>query len=375
MFLAKAFDTVSLPILLRKLESLGIRGTPYNWFESYLVNRCQSVKVGNYTSEALPVSFGVPQGSILGPTLFTIYVNDLLNMTIDNATTICYADDTVVLFQGKSWEETYKTAEKGLSLVSHWLDSNLLTINTTKTKYLAFHKTSASAPLPEKQLVIHKCKPSINCNCATIERSSSIKYLGVQIDDKLSFKKQIQFVSARLRKMLYILKTLRHSASRDVLSLVYTSLCQSIIIYCIGVWGGAAKTIFVEIERAQRAVLKVMLNKPYRFPTDSLYSETKLLRVRQLYMWRVTCAQHSKTISSLNYKALLRKRTFKVPIPSVRSTFAKRLPLYSHPYIYNKIIKKLDMKNLTTRQAKHIVKTWLMDLTYIETEQLLPTND
>lgn len=179
--LAKAFDTVSIPILLQKLSCLGVRGIPHDWFRSYLTNRSQCVRVGKDISDQLPIEFGVPQGSVLGPTLFLIYMCDIMNIPIDCADIICYADDTVIIFKGISWEEVHKTAEKGMSLIADWLNNNLLTLNIGKTKYLAFHISKASEPPLSLSLKLHNCTQTTytnpTCHCHSIARTDHMKYL------------------------------------------------------------------------------------------------------------------------------------------------------------------------------------------------------
>lgn len=103
VFLDLAFDTVPIPILLTKLYLIGVRGTQHNLFESYLTGRSQMVKIGHHTSDELQISYGVPQGSILGPTLFLVFINDMCSIPLKNGTIITYADDTVLLFNDVSW--------------------------------------------------------------------------------------------------------------------------------------------------------------------------------------------------------------------------------------------------------------------------------
>jgi hypothetical protein len=378
--LAKAFDTISIPVLLRKLELLGVRGTALDWFGSYLANRYQSVKIGESCSNPHPVCFGVPQGSILGPTLFNIYINGLLQLDMPNSDTICYADDTVVLFSGNTWEEAYSMAGIGLEKIISWLDSNLLTLNVEKTYYVPFSKTVASAPPMSKTLTLHNCgtmqqSPTsyalTPCNCPEVTRCSTVKYLGLLVDQHLSFKEHIHLVSKRIRKTIYIVKRLRNCAPVNILFMVYYALCQSVIQYCIAVWGSACKTYLLDLERAQRGVIKVMLKKPRRYPTSSLYKETGLLTVRQLYIVKAVGRTHNLIYKSQLHEHLLKKRVYRVPLPAVRSAFAKRSPFFAHPYIYNVVSKNLDIKQWGHVRAKRSVGKWLKTLTYSETENLL----
>ncbi|KOB67646.1 Uncharacterized protein OBRU01_19381, partial [Operophtera brumata] len=128
--------------------------------------------------------------------------------------------------------------EEGLSLVATWLNSNLLTLNADKTKYLCFHITKVSSPPVSLNIKIHKCgnsrtsqKP--NCSCNMIDRADYIKYLGVVLDENLTFGQHIKTLSGRVRKLIHIMKLLRDGADRGVLKMVYTSLCQSVICYCL----------------------------------------------------------------------------------------------------------------------------------------------
>ena len=147
--LSKAFDTVSIPILLKKLETFGIRGIPLELFRSYLNNRIQCVTIDGFTSTDLPVEYGVPQGSILAPSLFLSYINDLCNLDLPNGNIISFADDTALVFSANTWNEVYITAQQGFDIVSHWLNQNLLTINVDKTKHMIFSIRNWQLPSSE----------------------------------------------------------------------------------------------------------------------------------------------------------------------------------------------------------------------------------
>lgn len=152
--LAKAFDTVPIPILLTKLYLIGVRGTQHNLFESYLTGRSQMVKIGHHTSDELQISYGVPQGSILGPTLFLVFINDMCSIPLKNGTIITYADDTVLLFNDVSWANLQK--------ITHTLPY----LNTSKTKFIPFSPTSAKSTINQNHLSLSKLTPVTILYCA-----------------------------------------------------------------------------------------------------------------------------------------------------------------------------------------------------------------
>lgn len=370
--LAKAFDSVSVPMLLNKLYNIGIRGVPHKLLTDYLSNRQQHLKLGEVTSDSSSIAYGVPQGSVLGPTLFLIYVNDLCNITLPNCNIFTYADDTALIFNAKSWENLKIIAESGIQQISIWLRSNLLTLNVTKTKFIPFTIRKSTLPDPEFALKIHSCTQPLmnNCQCEHISRTTTIKYLGVTIDHHLKWNNHIECTVDRIRKLMWAFRKLRYTADNKILTSTYKVLAQSVISYCISVWGGAAKSYLISLERAQRALLKVMFFKPIRFSTYELHSSNKILTTRQIYILNSIIKIHK----TLPYTAPLTIRRRNLPVcnePLYKTKFKKNQFAVQSSHLYNNFNRKLNIYPLTCIEVKNKVIKSLLTCNYEETEQLM----
>lgn len=372
--LAKAFDTVSVPILLNKLEAIGIRGLPLKLFTDYLTDRYQSVKIDDITSDKQKnTGFGVPQGSILGPTLFLIYINDLCNLNLKHGKIVSYADDTVLLFTAKTTSEVYEYAQTGFNSVTNWLQINLLTLNADKTKFIHFAMRKPQPSTTNSHLYAHQCGLfSVSmCNCPSILKTCNIKYLGIIIDETLSFRPHIENVVKRVRKLIYVFKKLRSIAETKLISQIYIALCQSVIQYCITSWGGALKTYLLPLERAQRAILKVANSYPFFYPTDLLYKSCNVLTVRQLFIMHLVLKQHTL----LTYNAeITNKRRYDIVCDSNASSkfvFVKRFFTFLGPFLYNRLNRKLSIYKLNYYSCKKIILQYLLNISYTQTEDLL----
>lgn len=369
--LAKAFDTVSIPLLLQKLEHLGIRGLSLNLFRSYLTNRSQLVKIDNHISNDLPVLYGIPQGSILGPSLFLVFINDLCNMQLNNGKIVSFADDTALIFEAPTLEELFINAQNGLNSILRWLGHNLLTINADKTKYMLFSIRNTLSQHHNLNLTAHTCNfDPILCTCPVLENVSTIKYLGINLDQNLNFKTHINLLSTRTRKLVYIFKNLRHIADQKILKVTYYALCQSILTYCITIWGGAHKTTLKKLEVAQRTILKVSTFRPYLFSTSKLYEECKVLSVRQLFIASTVLRKHSLLTYDPNFSQNQRRHDLVCTGKIFKTSFAKRFFVFLGSYLYNKCNGVNKIYALNRYNCKNKVTDWLLNLNYEDTEDL-----
>jgi hypothetical protein len=261
-------------------------------------------------------------------------------------------------------------AEDGLYNVGCWLRANLLTLNSTKTKYIQFHLSKIN--LVNFTLNFHSCTLSnkTNCSCPIIEKTNQIKYLGVILDENINWRSHINLIASRQRKLIWAFKRLRCVADFDLLRNIYYSLSRSILSYCICVWGGACKTFMINLERSQRSLLKVMTFSPLRFPTKLLYEKCEILTVRQLYILHLLLKQHKAT--PYDKKTLNKRTTVGIcKLPKVRTAFARRQHTFFSKYLYRKVNKKVDFYPLTLRDAKFKIRKWLLTLSYEQTESLL----
>ena len=244
--LQKAFDTVDHQILLKKLEHYGVRGLANNWFRSYLTNRKQYVSVNGYNSTEQNMNYGVPQGSVLGPLLFLIYINDL-NNAIKFCTTHHFADDTNLLFVDKSLKKIQKYVNLDLKFLCKWLKANKISLNASKTELIIFRD-------PRKKRT-HELK--IKIDGKRLIPSKYVKYLGVLIDCNLNWNTHEIDLHTKLSRATGMLCKIRHFVNHETLRMIYYGIFSSILMYGSQIWGQHNR-IVTKLQILQNKALIIM---------------------------------------------------------------------------------------------------------------------
>lgn len=282
--LAKAFDTVSHNILLSKLGHYGARGVCNEWFKSYLSNRQQYIEADGITSQIKPVNCGVPQGSVLGPLLFLIFINDFY--MCHNASCMQFADDTSILLSNRNYLQLGTTANDELQNIFTWLCANGLSVNLEKCSHLIISNKTI-----DKSLLIR-------INGVSLKRVRHEKLLGVWIDESLSFKEHTQSVSRRVARSLFALGKIRSLITKRMALELYYALIYPHFLYCINIWGGTHKYILHQLYILQKRAVRIIATpRHYLAHTDPIFNNLNLLRLDDIYFF---------SISSYMYRVFLR---------------------------------------------------------------------
>ena len=266
----KAFDTVDHTILLNKLKYYGIRGKTNDWFRSYLTGRRQFVSINGYNSKLLDLNIGVPQGSVLGPLLFLIYINDL-HIAIRNSKVHHFADDTNLLHINNSPNQLNKQLNQDLRSLCNWLKANKIALNVTKTEFIFFRH-------PNKKII-----PTLKLKIdgKRLYPSHSVKYLGVQLDEFLSFKQHTYQIASKLRRANGMISKIRHYLSPDIVRSIYFAISDSHLTYCCGVLGQKGNTQVDKIISLQNSAMRLISFSNYRTSCKPIYRQFKILEFRE----------------------------------------------------------------------------------------------
>ena len=274
----KAFDSVDHNLILSKLHFYGFRGIIHDWLKSYLSNRKQFTSVGNSNSSMLKITHGVPQGSILGPLLFLIFINDLPNVS-SYFKFVLYADDST-LSTSFSENEIISIKDKinhELILLNNWLVSNKISVNATKTKYIIFsYRSNVKIRLG-----------NLNIGNEIISEANSIKFLGVFLDNQLKFNIHTNYISNKISKQVGVLYKLNKYLPKEILKLLYNTLILPYISYGIEAWYSTYLNVSNKINVLQKKSIRAINNLPYNSHTNNYFHEMNLLKLKDLFDYKV----------------------------------------------------------------------------------------
>jgi hypothetical protein len=350
--LKKAFDTVCHPILLEKLRNIGVTDNAHKIFESYLSNRVQIVKINDIVSSPQPITCGVPQGSIIGPLLFLTYINDISELRLNGEVSL-FADDTSIFYFGSTVDEIQKKAQEDLNTLHSWFQRNLLTINVSKTSYIIFKARNKK--------INHDI--SLSINDIQIKQSTEEKYLGLILDNELTWKPHIEKIKSKLSSLRGCLFNTVQCLPRQVRYTIYNSLAKSHLNYLIEIWGSATKTALKQLQITQNKLIKTLFQYEYLTASRIIYSETKIMNLGQLY-FNNTCILINKIInkkihSRLSFKTKAEhgirplRSANDLCLKSMRTKSGKKNICFEGAQFYNKLPKSVkDCKSFNKFKSK-----------------------
>ena len=333
---SKAFDSVNHDILLYKLSRYGIRGQSLDWFKNYLDNRKQFVVVNGYESCIKPVKCGVPQGSLLGPLLFLLFVNDfpksssLLTFTL-------FADDSSLFYSHRDPARLLNIFNSELTNVFNWVKANKMSLNVSKCNYMFFSKRHPN-------LASH-----IAIDGKDLTRVESTKFLGLIIDQNLSWKPHLDNLAKLLSRNAGIIYKLKNAVPSNILFMIYNALLMSHLNYGLLAWGTAPKLYVDRILLIQKRALRSVFSLNFRSHTTNVFFVNKTLKIHDLYLFQLGIlmfqTHESKLPISLSYLFLKNSKIHNYStrqqnlfhLPRKRTKFAQNTVFYTGPKFWNNL--------------------------------------
>ena len=340
----KAFDTIDHEIILRKLSYFGADQATAKWFQSYLSNRTQRCNVNGNLSTASTVTCGVPQGSILGPLLFLMYINDLPNC-LRVAAPRMFADDTSITLSAKTVADLKLAVTSELNNLTCWLRANKLSLNVAKTELMI---------IGSRQRLNTQCEEiNISIDDRTIKRVDHIKSLGLTIDAQLSWSKHVDEISKKVSSAIGALKRVRPFIPTDVAVQIYNALILPHFDYCSPVWDGMSGCLSDKLQKLQNRAARVITQSPFDTSSNLLlamlrWEKLSLRRKKQkaLIMYKtlnelapdyLQCLFTERHVNDYN----LRNLEGKLSLPKPNTNYLKRSFCYSGACLWNNLPQDL----------------------------------
>ena len=335
---SKAFDTVNHVILLCKLDHYGIRGSALDWFQSYLKDRKQFVTYNGVSSQMKSIKCGVPQGSILGPILFLVYINDLVNVC-QELMAILFADDTNLFKTGKDPQIIQDVINTELQRVSTWLKVNKLSLNIDKTHFMIFTKKPTRPSL------------DIRIDGKKINEVNNTKFLGAYIDQKLNWKDHIKYTSGKISRGIGMIIKARKYLNKESLMNLYYSFIYPYLTYCNHIWGATYVTSLRKLVVLQKKVVRIICQVKPRTPTDELFRKLGIIKFCDLNKYlicRFMFKWYKRVLPSIfdsfftynrDVHQYITRQSDEFHVPPVKTTMGQQSIRYRGADLWNRFLK------------------------------------
>ena len=359
MDLRKAFDTVNHKILCSKLSVYGIKDANLEWIKNYLNNRSQKTKVNGSISDSLPVECGVPQGSVLGPLLFLVYVNNM-SKCLQHIEHCLYADDTVLYISGNDFDTMVSTLQEDLNRYFQWCCKSCLTLNVKKTKYVIFGTRQRTKNIKTFELTMNGTK---------LFKEPFYKYLGITLDSHLNFKQHIDQCIKIVSHKVYLLSKIRKFITEETAVFIFKSMIAPILDYGDIIYMGGVEDGLARLQRMQNRALRVCLDIHDYIPTILLHQQSDVPNLR---------TRRSCNLKKYMFKQKDNFELVKIPVRNTRLNDAtvfetarpniekyKCNPLYRGAVPWNSLT--VEIRNYADYPGfKKFLKEWAHDVTMLE---------
>jgi len=357
----KAFDSVNHDVLRYKLHACGFYGNLLQWLTSYLENRQQFVDLNGVKSNLQYVSYGVPQGSLLGPRLFSIYVNDFADK-VSTGELHLYADDTTAFVIGDTIDQVSQLLNVLLSDICSWCELNRLTIHPKKCEAMIISRKQFIGPLQQ-----------VRCENLVIDLSKVVKSLGLFIDNKLSWEHHIVKLSKTFSTQITMLRKIRFLSTKQ-LEGIYFKMILPNITYCLLVWGSCSLTLFEEIEQLHIKAARIIHNIPINKCAD--HQVLNLVNWRNLAfmykqrlgveMFKIIKSSYSHRLSPNFDLANSSRRSLVMRVRRLNTEFGRQSLFFRGPILWNGINNEAKIQDDVARFKVALKKCNLEQISFMK---------